>query len=230
MIDRQTVEGMATGEPEADALVREDGNAVVIGGLLDQQVRAEMAFTGPHKLKERLGHLDMQKIAEMDSEAFGEVFSESPAVHRFTNMMVGWTQDVAREIADKYGGDASAMWNDGADIEEVKARAGELPGFGEAKTETLVHALDFFGYRSFEEVRWQGRPRTLLRNREDRLQAQPAAAGGLESFFLIPDVAFELLSALVAGRIHRDLGWHAVLRRLGCMASSEGVGGVFVRF
>jgi uncharacterized HhH-GPD family protein len=152
MIDRQTVEGTATGEPEADALLREDGNAVVIGVLLDQQVRAEMAFTGPHKLKERLGHLDMTKIAEMDSESFGEVFSESPAVHRFTNMMAGRTQDVAREITDKYDGDASAIWSDGVGVDEVKARAGELPGFGDAKTETLVHALDFFGHRDFEEV------------------------------------------------------------------------------
>lgn len=152
MIDRQTHEGTATGEPEADALLREDGNAVVLGVLLDQQVRAEMAFTGPHKLKERLGHLDMQKLAEMDSEAFGEVFSESPAVHRFTNMMAGRTQEVAQEIAKRYDGDASAMWSDGAGIDEVKSRAGELPGFGDAKTETLVHALDFFGHRSFEEV------------------------------------------------------------------------------
>jgi hypothetical protein len=50
---------------------------------------------------------------------------------------------VDREIADKYDGDASAIWSDGVGVEEVKARAGELPGFGDAKTETLVHALDF---------------------------------------------------------------------------------------
>ncbi len=109
MIDRMTNEGTATGEPDADALLRENGNAVLLGVLLDQQVRAEMAFTGPHKLKSRLGHLDMQKLADMDPEAFNEVFSESPAVHRFTNMMADRTQDLARKIADDYDGDASLM-------------------------------------------------------------------------------------------------------------------------
>ena len=36
-----------TGIPQADALLRRDGTALLIGMLLDQQVPMEWAFTGP---------------------------------------------------------------------------------------------------------------------------------------------------------------------------------------
>lgn len=36
-----------TGITKADALLRRDGNALLIGMLLDQQVPMEWAFTGP---------------------------------------------------------------------------------------------------------------------------------------------------------------------------------------
>ncbi|MEY2939663.1 MAG: hypothetical protein RIS58_650, partial [Actinomycetota bacterium] len=47
-----------TGIPQADALLRRDGTALLIGMLLDQQVPMEWAFTAPHTIKKRLGHVD----------------------------------------------------------------------------------------------------------------------------------------------------------------------------
>ena len=67
MLDRLQAEGTATKNPEADAFLCANGNAAVIGLLLDQRVLAETAFTGPLKLKERLGHFDMKTIAEQDA-------------------------------------------------------------------------------------------------------------------------------------------------------------------
>ena len=152
MIDRHAKKGTATGDPDADALLREDGNALLIGALLDQQIQAEMAFTGPSKLKDRLGHLDMEMIANMDPDDFKEIFSESPAVHRFTNMMADRTQILAKEIVEEYDGDAARIWNDGAELTTIQTRVQTLPGFGKAKVKTLLHALDFFGHRSFDVV------------------------------------------------------------------------------
>jgi uncharacterized HhH-GPD family protein len=88
---RLEAEGLALDEPAAEELLRGDANALLIGVLLDQQIRAETAFTGPYGLKQRLGHLDMRKIADMDTEALSEVFGEKPAVHRFASMMAGRT-------------------------------------------------------------------------------------------------------------------------------------------
>ena len=83
-------------------------------------------------------------IADHHPEAFKEVFSESPAVHRFVNKMADGTQTVARILADEYGGDAANMWNDGADLTTVEKRVKKLPGFGPMKATKLKYCLYYF--------------------------------------------------------------------------------------
>src|SRR2546430_1259715 len=72
-----------TGRPEADQLLETDPLALLIGLVLDQQVKMEKAFSGPYDLKERLGHLDPAKIASMDPQRLDELFRQRPALHRF---------------------------------------------------------------------------------------------------------------------------------------------------
>lgn len=144
MLDRLQQEGTATKNLDADAFLREDANAVLLGLLFDQRVLAETAFIGPLKLKQRLGHLDMRRIAEHDPDEFKAVFSETPAVHRFTNTMADRTQAVARILADEHGGDAANLWNDGADLATVEKRVQSLPGFGPLKAKKLKYCLFYF--------------------------------------------------------------------------------------
>jgi uncharacterized HhH-GPD family protein len=55
-----------TGDPEADQLLTDDDNALLIGMVLDQQVPMEKAFSGPLVIAQRMGgHLDVAKIAAM---------------------------------------------------------------------------------------------------------------------------------------------------------------------
>lgn len=149
MMDRFKEEGTLTGEIEDDERLRKDPNAALLGLLYDQRVRAETAFTGPLRLKDRLGHLDMGKIAEMDFDEFQEVFAESPAVHRFTNKMAENTQKVASQIAGRYDGNAANLWNDGADLDTVEKRLQDLPGFGPGKASKIKYVLHYFGHRDF---------------------------------------------------------------------------------
>ena len=150
MLDRLAAEGTATKDPEADQFLRDDPNAVLLGLLYDQRVLAETAFTGPFKLRRRLGHFDMAQIAELDREAFAAVFTESPAVHRFTNKMVDLTQQNARILTDEYGGSAARLWADG-DCAAVEKRVKALPGFGPQKASKLKHCLYYFGHRDLSE-------------------------------------------------------------------------------
>jgi len=149
MMERFKEEGTLTGEPEEDQRLREDPNAALLGLLYDQRVRAEFAFTGPLRLEDRLGHLDMAKIAAMDFDTFQDQFAEKPAVHRFTNKMAENTQKVAKIIAEEYDGDASNMWNDGADIDTIEKRVRKLPGFGKGKASKVKYVLHYFGHRDF---------------------------------------------------------------------------------
>lgn len=149
MMDRFKQEGTLTGDFEADQFIRNDPNAALLGLLYDQRVRAEYAFTGPQRLYERLGHLNMGKIAAMSDLDFRTLFAEPPAVHRFTNKMADTTQDIARILADQFEGDAAGLWNDGADFPTIRKRVRALPGFGPQKSEKMKYVLHYFGFRDF---------------------------------------------------------------------------------
>ncbi|NNF58081.1 MAG: hypothetical protein HKN04_07545 [Rhodothermaceae bacterium] len=150
MLDRLQAEGTATKDPDADQYLRDEPNAVLLGLLYDQRVLAETAFIGPYKLRQRLGHLDMQRLADMDADAFAEVFRQSPAVHRFTSTMADRTQQVARILAEKYDGSAANLWRDGACF-EVEQRVRALPGFGPQKAAKLKFCLYYFGHRDLSD-------------------------------------------------------------------------------
>lgn len=145
-------EAVARGEPvtgndAADQLLRDDPNALLIAVLLDQQVQASLAFEGPYKIKNRLGHLNLEKLAAMDLETLQEHFGESPAVHRFYNKMAGSVQELAQVLVSEYDGQASNLWADADTWDVVASRVGDLPGFGKSKIATLRGALELFGYK-----------------------------------------------------------------------------------
>ena len=149
MLDRFRDEGTLTGEPDEDQFIRENPSAALLGLLYDQRVRAEYAFTGPKRLYDRLGHLDLKKIARMKPDKLKEVFSQAPAVHRFVNKMADYTQEVCGVITSKYDGDALRLWNDDADFATIQKRLLELPGFGKAKAMKMKYVLHYFGFRDF---------------------------------------------------------------------------------
>lgn len=151
MMDRFKTEGTLTGDFDEDEFIRQNPNAALLGLLYDQRVRAEYAFTGAKRLLDRLGHLDMKKIAAMDPEQFRDTFAEQPAVHRFTNKMAETTQKLAQVLVDEYDGDAARLWDDGAGFAEIKKRARKLPGFGEQKSAKLKYVLHYFGFRDFSD-------------------------------------------------------------------------------
>ncbi|GIV61876.1 MAG: hypothetical protein KatS3mg044_0742 [Rhodothermaceae bacterium] len=152
MMNRFHTEGTLTGDPEADAYLRRDPNAALLGLLFDQRVRAEYAFTGPLRLRDRLGHLDMKRIAAMPLEDLQEAFAEKPAVHRFTNVMAERTHALARQLTEAYDGNAANLWNDGADAATIERRVRALPGFGKLKAMKMRYVLHYFGYRDFSEA------------------------------------------------------------------------------
>jgi len=131
-----------TSDPAADTLLSEEPFALLVGMLLDQQIAMEVAFAGPRKIADRLGGIDARLIAEADPERFAAVCAQTPAVHRFPGSMAKRVQDLAREIVDRYDGDAAGLWtNDDPDGAEVLRRLKALPGFGEQKAKIFLALL-----------------------------------------------------------------------------------------
>ena len=130
-----------TDNEEANKLLESDPLALLIGMVLDQQVKMEKAFGGPYELKKRIGGLDAQKIASMDPDELDRVFRERPALHRFPGNMARRVQAMTQVVVKDYGGDAGAVWREAKDGDDLAARISKLPGFGEMKTKILVSVL-----------------------------------------------------------------------------------------
>ncbi|WP_433609323.1 HhH-GPD-type base excision DNA repair protein [Prescottella agglutinans] len=130
------------GDPEADALLASDPLALLIGMLLDQQVPMETAFAGPKKLDDRLGGLDVHKIAQMNPDDFIAVCAQPPAVHRFPKSMGERIQSLCGYIVEHYDGDTAAIWTSGdPDGKEVLKRLKALPGYGDQKARIFLALL-----------------------------------------------------------------------------------------
>ena len=130
-----------TGVEEADRLLASDPLALLIGFALDQQVPVQTAFSGPLKLKQRLGTLDAGAIAATDPARLEDVFRERPAIHRFPASMARRVQELCTQIAEDYGGDGARVWTEARDGAELRRRIGALPGFGPMKITALGSVL-----------------------------------------------------------------------------------------
>ena len=131
-----------TGNPEADALLARDDNALLIGMVLDQQVPMEKAFTGPLVIAQRMGGtLDVAAIAAMGEEEFVALCSERPAIHRFPGSMAKRIQQVCRVLVDEYDGDAARIWAEASTGVDVRKAIGALPGFGAQKAAIFTALL-----------------------------------------------------------------------------------------
>src|SRR6476469_4492481 len=86
-----------TEDDQANKLLAEDPNALLIGFALDQQVTVQKAFAGPQVLKQRLGHLD-------------PACRERPAIHRVPGAMAERVQALCRYLAEHYNADGSRVW------------------------------------------------------------------------------------------------------------------------
>src|SRR5258706_8911600 len=129
-------------EPQANELLSRDGFALLLAMMLDQQVPFEKAFNSPYQLRLRLGHEPAaQELADFDPDALAALFAERPALHRFPRAMAARAQELARIVADRYDGDAAALWARARDGAELPRLLAELPGFGAYKAQITIALL-----------------------------------------------------------------------------------------
>jgi len=139
-----------TESDEANALIASDPMALLVGFELDQRVTVMKAFEGPLALKQRLGAIDADTLASADLEP---VFFEKPVIHRYPRSMAKRVHELAVYVRDRYEGDATRVWTDAADSDELRANILALPGFGEMKAASLGAVLfRHFGVEAAREL------------------------------------------------------------------------------
>ena len=130
-----------TGDDAADRYLVEEPLALLIGFALDQQVTVQKAFSGPHEIRRRLGHLDAARIAATTAADLDLVFRTPPAIHRFPSSMAAKVQALCAVIAEHYGNDASRIWREARDGRDLRDRLAGLPGFGAMKVDGTLAIL-----------------------------------------------------------------------------------------
>jgi uncharacterized HhH-GPD family protein len=127
-----------TDDPAACQLLADDPFALLVGFAIDQQVPVQKAFAGPYVLKQRVGTLDPKRLAATDLEP---AFREKPAIHRFPGAMAARVRELAAVVAEEYDGDASRIWREAKDTDDLTKRLSSLPGFGSMKVTGLGAVL-----------------------------------------------------------------------------------------
>lgn len=132
--------GAFTDLPDADALIKRSPEAFLLGVLFTQGIAAERAWAAPYLLKERLGDLDLSRLAN-DVAAVVAAVAGPPALHRFVRTIPGWISSAARVVLDEYGGSAERIWEPGLHVREVTKRLMAFDGIGEKKAVMAVEIL-----------------------------------------------------------------------------------------
>jgi endonuclease III len=122
-----------TGVKEYDALLNDlerFPHAFVIACVMDRQIKAELAWAIPYKLKERIGDFEFTTLYNLSKkQAMKHLNSPSP-LHRFPEIMSECLYSVIQVIGDKYGGDASLIWSDTPSSADVIYRFLQIHGVG----------------------------------------------------------------------------------------------------
>lgn len=134
------VGGAFTDIAGADELVKASPEAFLLGVLFTQGIAAERAWAGPYLLRERLGHLDLHRLAS-ERAAVLEAVSRRPALHRFRITVAGWVSDAAERLLECWGGDASRIWSAGSTAVQVSERLSAFRGIGPKKAAMAVEIL-----------------------------------------------------------------------------------------
>jgi uncharacterized HhH-GPD family protein len=139
-IEASRLSTVLTSHPEANDLLLGDPWGFLAGVICDYQMPADRAWATPYNLAERLGGWSVDLVAT-SPEAVHAAFVGPPAIHRFPNQTSGFIVDGARRVIHEYGGDASAIWNDGPSARELQARFAAFKGISQKKAAMAVEIL-----------------------------------------------------------------------------------------
>jgi len=135
------IENYFTPNREAEKFLLDNPLAFVFAVILDQSIKAERAWEAPFEIKNRIGHLDIHKIAEMSDEALIEIFDKKPKLHRFPKTMALRIKNACILIIEDYKGDPENIWNDNPKSSDLQNRFEEFDGMGQKKASMAANIL-----------------------------------------------------------------------------------------
>ena len=121
-----------------------DLNAFIIGLISDQSVKAEIAWSLPYKLANRLGNFNFKEILNMyDEKDLENIIREKPSLHRYPSRMANYIYNAMSDIVHKYNSQAKNIW-DGKSAAEIVDTLEKFKGISHKKASlgTLILVRD----------------------------------------------------------------------------------------
>lgn len=134
-----------TSSKEANNLIFSEPIAFLLGLIFDQGMKSSLAWMGPCLLRERLGHLDVERISCMELDDLKEIIARPKAIHRYPGMMARNIISACQRIQTAYSGSFSFLSMNARHILVVKRDLLSIKGIGEKKANLaiLLLARDF---------------------------------------------------------------------------------------
>jgi endonuclease III len=99
-------------EDGATDFALQDPYAFALAVCLDRGTKADIIWTIPYYIKQRLGHLDPYKINRMNQHELSALFNSLARRPRYVDAAPRTVQELTAHVIGRFGGDASRMWRD----------------------------------------------------------------------------------------------------------------------
>lgn len=128
------------GDEEANALLKNDGLAFLLAVIADYSVPAERAWSLPYLLKQRLGHLSADTIADMNPFDLADVMKQKPVLHRFPTDVAVYIVAACRRLRT-LGINASELWKEGQTSKQIATAFEGFTGVAQKKSSMATNIL-----------------------------------------------------------------------------------------
>ena len=106
-------------------------HAFVIACVMDRQIKAELAWAIPWKLKDRIGDFSLDTLHRLSKKQLKKYLNSPFPLHRYTEKMPECLYSAIQIIGDDYDGDASLIWANRPSSAEVVFRFLQIHGVGQ---------------------------------------------------------------------------------------------------
>ena len=127
--------------PQARQLVLTDPYAFSIATCLDRGMKAEIIWTIPHDLRNRLGDLAPSRIYRMSLDELGQVIASLPRKPRFIHEAPRTIAELTAIVVEEYEGNAARIW-EGRTAGEVRETFRRVYGVGPGIANMAVLAIE----------------------------------------------------------------------------------------
>ncbi len=104
--------------------------AFIIGCLVSRQIRSELAFEVPYKIKQILGDLNIDTLSKLNYEEWTSIFINYH-LHRLPRQMALTVYKGILLINNQYNGNPHNIWNDNPSSKDVVERFEQFYGVGQ---------------------------------------------------------------------------------------------------